>query len=115
MKINEYFYTFFNYNYSIDSRTDFIYSNDFGRLFIGKINKDKYSKTLLINLNEVNKFEMLEKNEGNDDESYTVGYLRIMYINEQKEEIAICKNNILYLEKFILLLNGKLNDIITKS
>ena len=84
-------------------------------MFIGKINKDKYSKTLLINLNEVNKFEMLEKNEGNDDESYTVGYLRIMYINEQKEEISICRDKTLYLEKFILLLNGKLNDIITKS
>jgi len=115
MKINEYFYTFFYSYYSKDSRTDFIYSNDFGRLFIGKINKNKYNKTLLINLNEVNKFEMFEKNEGNDDESYTVGYLRIMYINKPKEEISICRDKTLYLEKFILLLNGKLNDIITKS
>ena len=115
MKINEYFYTFFYSYYSKDSRTDFIYSNDFGRLFIGKINKNKYNKTLLINLNEVNKFEMFEKNEGNDDESYTVGYLRIMYINKPKEEISICRDKTLYLEKFILLLNGKLNDIITKT
>ena len=115
MKINEYFYTFFYSYYSKDSRTDFIYSNDFGRLFIGKINKDKYNKTLLINLNEVNIFEMLEKDESYEDESYTVGYLRIMYINKPKEEISICRDKTLYLEKFILLLNGKLNDIITKS
>ena len=57
----------------------------------------------------------LKKNEGNDDESYTVGYLRIMYINKPKEEISICRDKTLYLEKFILLLNGKLNDIITKT
>ena len=114
MKINEYYYTFI-YSNRFDYRTDFIYSNDFGRLFIGKINKDKYNKTLLINLNEVNIFKIFEKDESDDNSSYTVGYLRIMYIYEQKEKIKICKNNILYLEKFVLLLNGKLNDIITKS
>ena len=115
MKINEYFYTFFYSDDSVYSRTDFIYSNDFGRLFIGKIFKDKYNKTLLINLNEINKFEMFEKHESDENTSYTVGYLRIMYINEQKEEISICRDKTLYLEKFILLLNGKLNDIITKT
>ena len=86
MKINEYFYTFFYYNYSIDSRTDFIYSNDFGRLFIGKIFKDKYNKTLLINLNEINKFEMFEKHESDENTSYTVGYLRIIYIYMNKKK-----------------------------
>ena len=86
MKINEYFYTFFYSYYSKDSRTDFIYSNDFGRLFIGKINKNKYNKTLLINLNEVNKFEMFEEKKSDDGESYTVGYLRIIYIYMNKKK-----------------------------
>jgi len=115
MKMNEYFYTFFYSDNSVYFRTDFIYSNDFGRLFIGKINKDKYNKTLLINLNEVNKFEMFEKDESDENSSCMTGYLRIMYINEQKEEISICRNKTIYLEKFVLLLNGKLNDIITKT
>ena len=112
MKINEYFYTFFYSDSSVDDRTDFIYSTDFQRLFIGEISKDKYKKTLLINLNEINSFEMFEekkivRKKGTVD----LGYLKIFYQNEQKEEILICKNNKLYLEKFVLLLNGKLNDI----
>ena len=60
MKINEYFYTFFYSDSSVDDRTDFIYSTDFERLFIGEISKGKYKKTLLINLNEVKSFEMFE-------------------------------------------------------
>jgi len=114
MKINEYFYTFFYSDKSVYSRTDFIYSNDFGRLFIGGIYKDKYNKTLLFNLNEINKFEMFEEKKSDDDGSYIEGYLRIIYIYEQKEEISISRNKTLYLEKFILLLNGKLNGVITK-
>ena len=81
-------------------------------MFIGEISKDKYKKTLLINLNEINSFEMFEeKKRVRKKGTVDLGYLKIFYQNEQKEEINICKNNILYLEKFILLLNGKLNDI----
>ena len=112
MKINEYFYTFFYTDNFINDRTDFIYSNDFERLFIGKIYKDKYNKTLLINLNEIITFEMFEeKKSDSEGEKYQLFYLKIMYKNEEKEEIIICRNNKLYLEKFVLLLNGKLNDI----
>ena len=115
MKINEYYYSFFYSDAYVDSRTDFIYSNDFERLFIGKIYKDKYSKTFLINLNEINTFEMFEVHKSSEDDSYEEGNLRIIYQNEQKEEIIMCKNNKLYLEKFVLLLNGKLNDINEKK
>ena len=107
MKINEHFYTFFHSDKSIEDRTDFIYSNDFERLFIGEISKDKYKKTLLINLNEIKAFEKFEKGIG---KHYLV-YLKIIYQNDQKEEILMCKDNKLYLEKFVLLLNGKLNEM----
>ena len=112
MKMNEYFYTFFYSDSSLDSRTDFIYSNDFERLFIGNVKNDAYSKTLLINLNEINTFEMFEEIKNDDDgKNYYYDYLKIFNKNNQKEEIKICENKKLYLEKFVLLLNGKLNDI----
>ena len=55
---------------------------------------------------------MLEVHQSSDDDSYQEeDNLRIIYQNEQKEDIIIYKNNKLYLEKFVFLLNGKLNDI----
>ena len=111
MKMNEYFYTFFYSDSSLDTRTDFIYSEDFERLFIGKIKDDIYSKTLLINLNEINTFEMFEQTRNISGKTYYYGYLKILNKKNQKQEIEICENQKLYLEKFVLLLNGKLNDI----
>ena len=111
MKINEYFYTFFYSGSSFDNRTDFIYSKDFERLFIGTVNIDKYTKTLLINLEEINTFEMYEEAISGDESTYYYDYLKILYKNNQEEKIKICEKKKLYLEKFVLLLNGKLNDI----
>ena len=113
MKINEYFYTFFYMYSTVIYRTDFIYSNDFERLFIGKVSYARYSKTLLINLNEVNTFEMFEEEKSDGDSpSFMSGSLKIIYKNQKTEEIAgICRDKKFYLEKFVLLLNGKLNDI----
>ena len=111
MKINEYFYTVFYMHPQIFSRTDFIYSNDFERLFIGNVNNDHYSKTLLINLNEVNTFKMFKKKKSDDDSTYITGFLKIIYKNQKTEEIAIIRDYIYYLKEFVLLLNGKLNDI----
>ena len=119
MKYNEYFYTYFYSNFVLKNktrsdsiykkeridRTDFIYSNDFERLFIGQVNINKYNKTLLINLNEINKFELYEEKNDYGDYSYNYGFLKIMYKNEKKEEIRICCNATYSLEKFILLLN----------
>ena len=112
MKINEYYYTFFYSNLSVDHRTDFIYSKDFERLFIGVVEKGKYSKTFLINLCEIKGFEMIEKGETYGDDTRYLDFLFILYKNDNKEEtIKIGEDKKLYLEKFVLLLNGKLNDI----
>ena len=111
MKINEYFYTFFYMNSSIFSRTDFIYSNDFERLFIGKVFYGHYSITLLINLNEVKTFEMFKEKKSDDDSTFMSGSLKIIYKNQKTEAIEIIRDQTFYLEKFVLLLNGKLSDI----
>ena len=119
MKINNYFYTFFYYSPFKNERADFIYSNDFRRLFIGEVNGSKYKKTLLVNLNDINSFELhevIKSNSESDDYHY---YLKINYKNTQNTkntkntQIKMGKNSDKrYAEKFILLLNGKLNDLI---
>ena len=107
MKITEQFYTFFLQNKN--NRTDFIYSNDFERLFIGEVNGSKYKNTLLINLSEIDTFEIFEE-KITDPEIPNNYYLVINYKNHQKSQIYMGSRQI-PLEKFILLLNGKLNDI----
>ena len=109
MKITDHFYTFLFYGDHRNKRTDFIYSDDFERLFIGEIAHYRYINTLLFNLSEIESFEMIE--EGDDDLQYY--YIQINDKNHQQSQIYIGgyyvnKN---YLEKFVLLLNGKLNDI----
>ena len=108
MKITDHFYTLF-YSKDKNNRYDFIYSDDFERLFIGKVNGSRYFKTLLFNLSEIDSFEMVE--EGDSD--ITNYYIKINDKNHQQSQIKI---NDYYLnrndlEKFVLLLNGKLNDI----
>jgi len=108
MKITDHFYTLF-YSKDKNDRYDFIYSDDFERLFIGKVNGSRYFKTLLFNLSEIDSFEMVE--EGDSD--ITNYYIQINDKNHQQSQIKI---NDYYLnrndlEKFVLLLNGKLNDI----
>ena len=110
MKITDHFYTlFFDIKYN-NKRTDFIYSNDFERLFIGKVNGSRYKKTLLLNLSEIDSFEMVEK--GDDEMVYN--YIQINYKNQQQTQIFVCSYNG-YLAKFVLLLNGKLNEINAKK
>ena len=89
MKITDHFYTF---------------------LFIDHYS---YKNTLLFNLSEIESFEMVKK--GDDDLQYY--YIQINDKNHQQSQIYIGgyyvnKN---YLEKFVLLLNGKLNDINEKK
>ena len=74
-------------------------------MFIGEVNGSKYKKTLLINLSEIDTFELLE--EKIDEDSFTY-YLQINYKNHQKSQININSSRN-YLEKF--LLNEKLNNI----
>ena len=113
MKITDHFYTFLFYGEHKNKRTDFIYSDDFERLFIGEVNHYRYKNTLLFNISEIESFEMVE--EGDDDLQYY--YIQINDKNHQQSQIYIGgyyvnKN---YLEKFVLLLNGKLNDIMKKK
>lgn len=106
MKISEHFYTFFLFK---KKRIDFIYSDDFERLFIGEVNDSKYNNTLLFNIREIDSFEMVEK-DGDEDTEY---FLQINDKNYKQSQISMGLNyqNKNYLPKFILLLNGKLNDI----
>ena len=112
MKITDHFYTFIKNISFTNKRVDFIYSNDFERLFIGEVNGSKYKKTLLVNLSQINSFEISvvikELSESND----YIYSLKINYKDYRKDEISMGKNlQRDYLDKFVLLLNGKLNDI----
>ena len=114
MKITDHFYSFLFYVQH--KRIDFIYSDDFGRLFIGEVNGSRYKNTLLFNISEIDSFEMV----ANVDEDSSNYYIKINDKNHQQSQISIygigsyyaSKN---YLEKFILLLNGKLKDINEKK
>ena len=111
MKITDHFYSFLFYVQH--KRIDFIYSDDFGRLFIGEVNGSRYKNTLLFNLSEIDSFEMVA-NIDEDDSNY---YLKINDKNHQQSQIYIGGYYVSqkYLEKFILLLNGKLKDINEKK
>lgn len=79
MKINEYYYTFFYTKETFFLRTDFIYSKDFERLFIGKVifGGELYSNTFLVNLCEIKEFEY----------KYGFTYIYICYKNENKKKM----------------------------
>lgn len=95
-----------------DTRIDFIYSKDFDRLFIGKVNyeENSYTKTFEYQMNDIEKFyfQMCE------------------IINEGMElKVELKNKRIVRIHKFIgidkydqegleFILNGKLNNITTK-
>ncbi len=95
-----------------DARIDFIYSKDFDRLFIGKVNyeENSYTKTFEYQMNDIEKFyfQMCE------------------IINEGMElKVELKNKRIVRIHKFIgidkydqegleFILNGKLNNITTK-
>ena len=95
-----------------DSRIDFIYSKDFDRLFIGKVNyeENSYTKTFEYQMNDIEKFyfQMCE------------------IINEGIElKVELKNKRIVRIHKFIgidkydqegleFILNGKINNITTK-
>ena len=109
MKITDHFYTFFSYSLNKYIRADFIYSDDFERLFIGEVNGYRYLKTLQFNLSEIDSFEMVEKRVDDGTEYY----IQTNDKNHQQSQFYVGNlfENKNYLPKFILLLNGKLNDI----
>ena len=89
-------------------RIDIIYSKNFDRLFIGIVKNDgkTYIKKFLFNLNEIDKFVIIKKN--NNEKGFHLKSINkgnnliqdICYINEEQEE----------LEGLLYILNEKLTD-----
>ena len=116
VKISEHFYLFYNYNYIYFSksksksnesfeRLDWIYSNNFDRIFIGVVKNDSfYVNTFIYDTNIIDKFILEIKDgkycfkvllkDGNNTEIYR-------YKREQEK----------YLNIFIYLINGQINKI----
>jgi hypothetical protein len=112
VKISDHFYMFYNYNYLNNSksnenfeRLDWIYSNDFDRIFFGVVKNDSsYVNTFIYNTNTIDKF-VLEIRDGKfcfkillKDGTNT----EICRYNREQE------NN---LNTFIYLINGQINKI----
>ena len=113
MKFTEHFYTLIISQFSTERRVDFVYSNDFERLFIGLVNKTNYIKTFLIYCSQIDKFEVYDKKITTEDSIDYDYYLKIVYKSRQPEQIKIFDSysDSTYLYKMVLLLNGKLNDL----
>lgn len=113
MKFTEHFYTLIISQYSTEKRVDFVYSNDFERLFIGLVNKTNYIKTFLIHYRQIDKFEVYGKKIVTEDSYFYDYYLKIIYNSQQHEQIKIfdSDSDSIYLDKMVFLLNGKLNDL----
>ena len=117
MKFTEHFYTLIISQFSYERRVDFVYSNDFERLFIGLVNKTNYINTFLIHCSQIDKFEVYSKKIATEDSDYNDYYLKIIYNSQQPEQIKIFNSDSdsIYLNKMVLLLNGKLNDLRKKK
>ena len=112
VKIFDHFYMFYNYNFlrmtkSNESfeRLDWIYSNDFDRIFTGVVKNDSsYINTFIYNTNTIDKF-ILEIKDG----KYC---FKILLKNGNNTEICRYKreqeDN---LNTFIYLINGQINKI----
>ena len=90
------------------ARVDFIFSKDFDRIFVGKVNseEDKYIKTFEYQINEIEKFFFQQ-----NDSTYGFTTLKVVLKNKRIDEIQQCR----LLDKFDqdgieYILNGKLNN-----
>jgi len=112
VKISEHFYMFYNYFYlriskSNESfeRLDWIYTNDFDRIFIGVVKNDtSYVNTFIYNTNTIDKF-ILEIKDG----KYC---FKILLKDGTNAEICRYKRDQeKNLNTFIYLINGQINKI----
>ena len=112
MKISSHFYMFYNYNFfsgtkSDESfeRLDWIYSNDFDRIFIGVVKNDtSYVNTFIYQTNSIDKFILELKNE-----KYC---FKILLKDGTNTEICrYKKKQEKNLNTFIYLINGQINKI----
>ena len=116
IKISDHFYMFYNYNYissksSKESfrRLDWIYTNDFDRIFLGVVKNDKsYVNTFTYNLDSIDKF-ILEIRDG----KYC---LKIILKGGLDTEICrYTRESEKKLNTFIYLINGQINKINNKN
>ena len=112
VKISDHFYMFFNYNYLFNSkpnegfeRLDWIYSNDFDRIFFGVVKNDSsYVNTFIYNTNTIDKF-VLEIRDGK---------FCFKILLKDGTNTEICRYNREQednLNTFIYLINGQINKI----
>ena len=98
-------------NYSNESfkRLDWIYTNDFDRIFIGVIGHDEtYVNNFVFNINTIDKF-ILE---------VRFGQLCLKILLNDRQNIEICRyttNKEKELDTFIYLINGQINKINNKN
>ena len=111
-KLSDNFYSYFAFKLSSNSkskenfqRLDWIFSNNFDRIFIGVVKDDKtYLNKIIYNINLIDKF-IIEKNNN-------IFYFRLL-LNDGNN-INICefrKQETDNINNFILLINGQINDI----
>jgi len=112
MKISSHFYMFYNYNFFSGTksdecfeRLDWIYSNDFDRIFIGVVKNDtSYVNTFIYQTNSIDKFILELKNE-----KYC---FKILLKDGTNTEICrYKKKQEKNLNTFIYLINGQINKI----
>ena len=112
VKISDHFYMFYNYYFLMIAksnesfeRLDWIYSNDFDRIFIGVVKNDSsYVNTFIYNTNTIDKF-ILEIKEGKF-------CFKILLKDGTNAEICSYKREQeRNLNTFIYLINGQINKI----
>ena len=112
IKVSDHFYILFNYPYLYTKSTnesferlDWIYTNDFDRIFLGVVKNDKsYVNTFIYNIESIDKF-ILEIRDGKL-------CLKILLKNGINNEICrYTRQNERDLDTFIYLINGQINKI----
>ena len=116
IKISDHFYMFYNYDF-IDNgsskesfgRLDWIYTNDFARIFLGVVKNDKsYVNTFIYNIDTIDKF-ILELRDGKF-------CLKIILKEGLNTEICrYTRHSEKKIEAFIYLINGQINKIKNKN
>lgn len=88
---------------------DFIYSNNFDKLFIGLLNynEKKYAKTFSLNINSIEKFII------NPYKKSTNRFiLKLIYKNKETVDICTLFEELSKLEPLLYILNEKIDKIL---
>ena len=116
VKVSEYLYIYYSYNYYYDytkeekfERLDWVYSNNFDRIFLGVVkNSSSYKITFTYDINTIDKFCIESK-----DKWY---FLKVMLNSGIYENICkFTKKQDRNLNHFLYLINGHINKINKKN